>query len=81
MSVWPRCDGCRSQERGQEVPFRGRGCKGMALDRNSADNCMQGSEQLWEKGRRNLIWPGQEERVEIQMWWLEPDGWGNETGM
>lgn len=52
----------------------------MALDRNSADNCMQGSEQPWEKGRRNLIWPGQEEKVEIQMW-LEPDVRGNETGM
>lgn len=53
----------------------------MALDRNSADNCTRGSEQPWEKGRRNLIWPGQEERVKIQMWWLEPGLWANETGM
>lgn len=45
------------------------------------EQCSQGSEQLWERGRRNLVWSGQEERLGIQMWWLKPDLWGSEIGM
>lgn len=31
------------------------------------DNCTRGSEQLWEGGRWSVAWPGQEERLRIQM--------------